>query len=868
MKLSLLTARCLVSFLLATASLALPAHESYYLTAGWRFRQARLNNWHPATVPGTVHTDLMAIGQIADPFFGLNERGVQWVDKEDWVYETTFTVTDAKQRRAHRELTFYGLDTYADVYLNDSLILQADNMFRTWQADVTALTRLGENRLRVYLHSPIKIDMPKWEAHPYEYPGDNDQSQNGGLMDRQLVPFARKAGYHYGWDWGPRLVTSGIWRPVVFTSWDDLIVRDIWVEQQEVTRQRARIRHHVTLEADRDLTTTITVTDSVSHRRLAHQIVNLHAGTNEVTLDYTINKPRLWWCNGLGEPYLYTLLTKVGSPASNESATRVGLRSIQLHSEPDADGRAFYFTLNGERVFMKGANYIPCDNFLTRVTDSVYRQTIADAVAVNMNMLRIWGGGTYEDERFYRLCDEQGILIWHGFLFACGLYPSSGAYLENVRQEAIDNVRRLRNHPCIALWCGNNECQDAWFNWGWKRRFERKDPALAERLWQEFKDLYFKTLPDVVAEYAPQTAYRPSSPFADYDSGSKPHLGDYHYWEVWHGKKPISEYNKVRARFFSEYGMQSFPELNSVRRFAPDPSDWDIHSDVMMSHQRGGAHANSLIESYLETEYGKPSGFDTLLYVGQLMQGDAMKTAVEAHRRDKGYCWGTLLWQVNDCWPVASWSTRDYYGRWKAAHYLMRPAMADILVSPIETDGQLHVFIVNDRLTPVSGRLTVQVWTADRLCHAVTLHIKAPANSSTDAWHLSTEQLLAAAGISRNEAIIHAEFTPDSKPKPGTSAQATYANNYILVYPKDLQLQSARINVRVEGDCVKVTANRFVRAVFLSLDDDPDHHFADNYFDLLPGQERTISFSTTLAPAEIHRCLRVMAYTNHPSSQH
>ena len=734
----------------------------------------------------------------------------------------------------------------------------------------------------------------------------------------------------------------GIWRPVEFKAWDDFIVCDIFVEQQEVTRKRAVIRHHVTIEADHDATVTVTVTDSVSHRRLATQKVNLHPGSNAVILPYTITNPKLWWCNGLGEPHLYTLQTEIKDERSkmkdqvtsegksisylsslfSQLSTKVGLRSLQLHTEPDAHGRAFYFTLNGEKVFMKGANYIPCDNFLTRVTDSVYRRTIDDAVAVNMNMLRVWGGGVYEDDRFYRLCDERGILIWQDFMFACGLYPATGAYLENVRQEAIDNVRRLRNHPCIALWCGNNECQDAWFNWGWKRRFERKDPALATRLWQEFKDLYFTTLPAVVKEYAPQTPYRPSSPFADYDRGSEPSLGDYHYWEVWHGKKPISEYNKVRARFFSEYGMQSFPELSTVKRFAPDPKDWDIHSDMMMAHQRGGAHANSLIESYLETEYGKPEGFDTLLYVGQLMQGDAMKTAVEAHRRDKGYCWGTLLWQINDCWPVASWSTRDYYGRWKAAHYMMRQAMADILVSPIEEDNTLHVKIVNDRLAPVSGQLTIEVWTSELKVESIKFKVKLAGNSVTDAWHMPTADLLAAAGLQRNEAIIHAEFVPDGKNSSKFKVQSSkYENNYILVYPKELkriaatqrsetlgiaaaqrseELQPSAAELP-QGGGIKITmgsasnnsnsysategrnsvrstilhsvaaghnspisltvsADRFARAIFLTLDGDPDHHFSDNYFDLLPGQKRTVTVSTTLPPSEVERHLKVMVY--------
>lgn len=868
--------RCLVGALMTFMSLALSAQETVTLSDGWVFRQERLRNWHPATVPGTVHTDLMALGSIEDPFFGMNERSVQWIDKEDWLYDNHFVVTEGQQQCARRELTFYGLDTYADVYLNDSLILKADNMFRTWRVDVTHLTHVGKNHLRVRLHSPIKMDLPKWEKFPDQYHASSDQSENGGLLNRRLSPFIRKAPYHYGWDWGPRLVTMGIWRPVVFTAWNDAIIRDIFVEQQEVNRKRASILHHVTIEAEREITATITVTDSASHRAFAKQKVALHRGLNEIALPYTISNPRLWWTNGLGEPHLYTLQTKVEMEISSSmvlnASLKVGLRSVQLHREPDADGKgeAFYFTLNGKKVFMKGANYIPCDVFLPRVTDSIYRRTIADAVAVNMNMIRVWGGGVYEDNCFYELCDEHGILVWQDFMFACSMYPADEAFLENIRQEAIDNVRRLRNHPCIALWCGNNEVLDAWANWGWKRRSEQRGGGQAERLWEEHKAIFFKTLPEVVAKYAPQTQYQPSSPYAREDGIRDFTRGDYHYWEVWHGQKPISEYNRVRARFFSEYGMQSFPELTTIKQFAPDPKDWDTASDVMMAHQRGGTHANKLIERYLDTEYGRPIGFDTLLYVGQLMQGDAMKTAVEAHRRDKGYCWGSLVWQINDCWPVASWSTRDYYGRWKAAHYMLRQAMADILVSPIQReDSMLCINIVNDRLSPVRGQLTVEVWTASECRYRINQRVSVEANSAIDVWKMPTRQLLAHAGVKENETIIHAEFRPEDK------AQSAYTNNYTLVCPKELKLNPPHIKWTIDNSAhrdacrakqdkngqLTISSDHYARGIFLYLDGDGNHHFSDNYFDLLPGEERTIEVTTTLPFAEMTHNLRIMAYT-------
>lgn len=854
-------------------SLALDAHatstESVALSAGWTFRQERLTAWHPATVPGTVHTDLMALGRIEDPFFGLNERTVQWIDKENWLYDNYFEVSDRQQQRDRRELTFYGLDTYADVWFNDSLILCADNMFRTWKADVTQLTRAGRNHLRVRLHSPVKMALPRWQAYPEQYPASSDQSENGGLLNCKLSPFIRKAPYHFGWDWGPRLVTMGIWRPVVFTAWDNAIIRDVFVEQKEVTRKRADIVHHVTIEASRDAKARITVMDSASQRQLAAQTLILKRGINEIALPYTIRSPRLWWTNGLGEPYLYHLLLNIESSDNSESialhaSVKVGLRDIRLHrvAEADDSGEAFYFTLNGERLFMKGANYIPCDVFLPRVTDSIYRRTVCDAAAANMNMLRVWGGGVYEDDRFYELCDEHGLLVWQDFMFACSMYPADSVFLDNIRREAIDNVRRLRNHPCIALWCGNNEILDAWTNWGWKRQSRQHGNGLPERLWMEYEAIFKKTLPEVVATYAPQTPYQSSSPLARDDGRRDFTRGDYHYWEVWHERKPISEYNRARARFFSEYGMQSFPELSSVKRFCPDTADWHINSDVMMSHQRGGAHANELIAGYLSADYSTPDDFAALLYTAQLMQGEAMKTAAEAHRRDKGYCWGSLVWQLNDCWPVASWSTRDYYGRWKAAHYKLRHAMADILVSPIvQADSSLHVYVVNDRLTPVRGKLVVQVWStvaqsvaqspttdAQRLMRQVySSELTVTANSSHDVWQMSIAQLLGLAGIPADEAVIHAEF-------------CGYTNDYTLVPPKDLKLARPQLTWAIHDDSITITTDRYAHGIFLNLDGDASHHFSDNFFDLLPGQSRTVALTTILPSDQLRLHLTATSY--------
>ena len=440
-----------MSLCMALAAAAAPVRQ--HLHDDWQFRQARLNNWYPATVPGTVHTDLMANRIIEDPYFRLNERGVQWVDKEDWIYETHFEADAGLLARERIELVFEGLDTYADVYLNDEKVLAADNMFRRWRTEVKRLLRPGENTLKVYFHSPIKVDLPKYDSLPYRYEAVNDQSANGGLFDKRVSVFARKAGYHYGWDWGPRLVTSGIWRPVYLEGWSGARISDVFYRQQEVTARRARVEVEVEIASARDLAEAVVTVASPGEGIEASVTAPLRSGINKVTVPLDIASPKLWWTRELGESHLYEFRASVAAgDASDSRTTRIGLRSLRLVRDKVADGTTFYFELNGEPLFAKGANYIPCDVFLPRVTRAVYEKTIDDAAAVNMNMLRVWGGGVYEDDVFYELCDERGILVWQDFMFACSVYPAEGAWLENVRLEAEDNIRRLRNHPSIAVW--------------------------------------------------------------------------------------------------------------------------------------------------------------------------------------------------------------------------------------------------------------------------------------------------------------------------------------------------------------------------------------------------------------------------------
>ena len=849
-----------VMLLVAITASATPVRQSLDGT-NWQFKRQRgsVGLWYPATVPGVVHTDLMANEIIEDPFFRLNERGVQWVDKEDWIYQTEFVADKDVLSKERIELVFEGLDTYADVYLNDEKepILTADNMFRTWRVNVKESLKEGSNLLKVYLHSPIKIDLPKWEAmFPVQYPSWNDQSENGGLLNRKVAVYARKAGYHYGWDWGPRLVTSGIWRPVYLEAWNNIRIEEIYYNQKSVTEKRADVNVELEVSATTASKAKVRVLDEDTDKVLATVNAELNVGNNSVAVPFSINKPQLWWSRGLGEAHRYNFRTEVvvDGKVIDSRSHKIGLRSLRLVREDDAEGRTFYFELNGKPVFAKGANYIPCDNFLPRVTNEIYERTILDAVNVNMNMLRVWGGGIYENEIFYELCDSYGIMVWQDFMFGCALYPAEGALLESIRQEAADNVKRLRNHACIALWCGNNECNQLLPS-AQKKYNKLGTPEVFERMFHQFCDVYYQALPDAVAKYDPMRAYTPSSPFSSKEIPSKlaydPSKGDFHFWGVWHSKKPIDSYNTMRSRFFSEYGFQSFPEFESIKKYAPQERDWAVESEVMMSHQRGGSKANGRIRTYLENEYWPADDFKTFVYINHVLQGDAIKTAMEAHRRDMPYCWGSLFWQHNDCWPVASWSSRDYYGRWKAQHYFSKYAYDDMLVSALNRDGHLKVYVVSDRQTSPKAELEVLIMDfKGNVVNKFTKNFTVAPNTSSLIFDIATEKVLGKAKA--GDVYIASRLTVGDR---------VYTNNNFFVKQNELNYPAANITSKVvaaEGGVeVTLTTDNFARAVFMAIDG-IDNFFADNYFDLRPGQSRTVHVRTSLSAEEFAKQLRVV----------
>ena len=794
--------------------------------------------WQPATVPGCVHTDLLAAGKIGDPFFRLNEKDQQWIENEAWEYRTTVAVDAATLARDRVELVFAGLDTYADVSVNGVSVLTADNMFRSWRADVKSRLKAGDNVIVVRFASPIAKVKPAYDALGYKLPAANDQAKEMVSM------WTRKAPYHYGWDWGPRFVTAGIWRPVTLEAWDVARLDDVQIFQTKRDAGAADLGVVARVVAARPGRARVTIAVA-GGPVLGEANTTLIAGANDLKLGARIIKPELWWPAGLGAQKLYTLeakLTVDGAPRG-ERRTRIGLRTIEVVHEKDKEGKSFVVKVNGAPVFMKGANWIPADSFVTRMTTDRYRFLLQSAVDANMNMLRVWGGGIYEDDRFYDLADELGLLVWQDFMFACSMYPGDEAFVANVRQEAIENVRRLRNHASLTLWAGNNENEAAWKQWGWQTKFALNKKA-QDRIWADYKRMFNDVLPGVVAAEDPGRFYTRSSPSANDEKipPNKRGFGDMHYWGVWHAENPYEAYADNISRFMSEYGFQSFPDLTSVARYTTRDTDWNIESPVMLSHQRH-PRGNPLIRTYMDRDFRKPKDFASFLYVGQVLQGIVIKYAAESHRRAMGHNWGSLYWQLDDCWPVASWSGIDYYGRWKALHYFARRFFAPVLPSPVIDKGVVSVWGISDRRTDARARLTARLvdFSGRELARREQTIVLA-ANAAKPYLTFPEAEILKGADPTR--VVLVTELALDDA---GATGGARPPRNLLYFKKtKDLQLPKPEVKLAVADAgggafSVSVTAKQLARNVFLTSGA-VDGAFDDNYFDVLPGETITVTF--------------------------
>lgn len=792
--------------------------EQMNLGGAWRMREADSQTWHSAHVPGSVYADLMADGTMPDPFWRENELDAFERMKKDYVYQRAFTVTEAQLAHAHVELVCEGLDTLAHVSLNGREIAFADNMHITWVWDVKEQLHAGENTLEIRFDSPILYCAKKAD----EAPGWESSDATPGF--RHL----RKAHCMFGWDWGPRLPDAGIWRPIFLRTWD-----------------AARLENALMLQAHHDGVVDVTIRPEIAGESAWSAEITAPDGevlplpeTTAAEQVIAIQNPQLWWPNGLGKQPLYRVTVRLAT--GDTRMWRIGLRTMTVSREKDEWGEEFCHVVNGMKLFAMGADYIPEDNILARVTPERTRRLLEDCKAANFNAIRVWGGGYYPDDAFYDICDELGLMVWQDLMYACAFYDLTPDFERSIRVETHQNVARLRHHASLALICGNNEME--MFMAG------ANSALINHRTWEfvptyphhitDYVKMFEYILPAIVKETAPQTYWWPASPSSggNFDAPNDENRGDNHYWDVWHGEKPFTEYRKFFFRYASEFGFQSFPCLKSVKQFTL-PDDRNIFSRVMERHQRNQA-ANGKILSYLSQTFRYPNSFDDLLYASQLMQAEAIRYGVEHWRRNRGRCMGAIIWQLNDIWPVASWASIDYYGRWKALHYAAKRFFAPVMISaeeegelsqnpkineyhpaPLEKSFRLNV--CNETLRDVTGEVVWALRTPDGAIvrqNQQTLTIPAMSAKWLDKVDCADASLT-------GHYVSFAFVVDDVALSEGTC---------IFCAPKHFEFVDPRLTVETRGDTLVVTSHAYAKQVWLESED-ADLLLDDNAFDMNPG---------------------------------
>lgn len=762
-------------------------------------------------IPGTVLSGLLAAGKIKDPFYRTNEDATRALFWKDYVFTRTFDVDEELLAQQHIVLVCEGLDTLAEISINGTFLAKTDNMHRTWKFQAKKLLHPGKNEIQIVFRSVLRFI----EDYPYEAHKKINYIPCGSMKGNQLL---RKAHSMFGWDWGPQTIDAGIFRDIYLQGYSHARIEDIRIHQQHAKNVSVR--------------TSITLSESVPGQKLCVELSEDGADkplqtklckTNAdgvAAVDFVIENPKLWWPNDYGDQPLYivrtTLLDEDGT--SLESITRrIGLRTLTISQEKDEWGNEFAFCVNGVKIFTRGGNYIPDDCLYTRITEKKLDYILESCRRAHFNCVRVWGGGYYPSDAFYDLCDEKGLIVWQDLMYACNVYDVTDAFAENCRQETYDNVRRLRHHASLGLWCGNNEIESAWDHWG---DFQKETPYLRA----DYIRLFEEVLPKAVQEADGETFYWHSSPSSGgcFDNPDDANRGDTHYWDVWHGQKPFTDYRKYFFRFCSEFGFQSFPCAKTVNSFTLE-DDRNIFSRVMESHQKNDA-ANGKMLYYLSENLRYPKDLTHLLYASQVLQGMAIKYGVDHWRRNRGRCMGTLYWQINDDWPAPSWSSIDYFGRWKALHYMAQKFYAPHAVSMTLEDHRCHVYFSNESFETTEYSLTLSIRDlSGNVLETYETKGNSPAFSAIEtavvdicSWEDQKDDVFL-------EAVIH------------TKDQKVLKDVETLVPYKYLNLKNPVISTEAEetNDAFILHISSDCFAPFVALDfDDADVIFSDNFFHL------------------------------------
>ena len=779
---------------------------STQIHTNWEFKASDAKDWKTASVPGNVYTDLLDHKEIPDPFVKTNEEKVQWVTTKNWEYKTTFTISEQELQKEFINLTFEGLDTYAKVFLNEQQIASTDNAFRTYSLDIKKFAK-ETNVLRVVFINTDSLETVKEENNPYKLP-------EGKRI------YTRKAQFQYGWDWGPKINTSGIWKNVTLKAWDGIQFENIYIKQQKVTTENANFEIEFTLESNTDKDVNIFAS---ANKQTYAKNLRLKEGKHTYTMLFDIKSPKLWWTHNLGDPFLYEFDFQLieNGVTKDKKSIKKGIRTIKLITDKDDKGATFHFELNGKPVYMKGANYIPQNSFQNKVTDTHYEKLLDDVTNSNMNMLRVWGGGIYENDIFYDLCDEKGILVWQDFMFACAMYPGDKAFLANIKQEAIDQVTRLRNHASIALWCGNNENAEGWNRWGWQGDRSKKEK---DAIWKDYQEVFSNILPKTVANLNAEINYWESSPKYGRGNPKYEFEGDAHDWWVWHDATPFEHFEEKVPRFMSEFGFQSFPSYEALR-YINQSENIDLKTDAIKSHQKH-SRGFQLIKEYMQRDYNIPTNDEDYAYVSQLVQAKGITMGLEAHRRAKPYNMGTLYWQLNDCWPAISWSSIDYFGNWKALQYKVKKSFENVLISSRIQNDTINTTVINDTFESLQGNLKLElqdfkgnvVWSTNKKINVLP-------SSSKQFYQLPINT------FDKKNLVLVATFNENS-------------SLFYLEKPKNLNLLKGEISKTITktatGFSISLKSTVLQKDLFLITKQ--KGHFSDNFFDLLPNKEVVIEF--------------------------
>lgn len=823
----------LISSYTAPGEVAEPRQpKDFVFSEGWTFRQAGSTQWRDAKVPGSVQEDLIHHQLLGDPRIANNEKEGEWVEAVEWEYQRPISVHELPNKE-NITLRFEGLDTYASVMLNDSLLLEANNMFRLWEISLQKSDFKENNTLKIVFHSAVAKGQEAVDKLGYILPSPNDA---GG---KKVSSFVRKAPYQFGWDWAPRSVTCGIWKTPKLIGWDDLRVLDLRVVHDSITDEMGYAHVEISVESDVE---ELAAVDVETEGRTFSVSAKVKPGKNTIQLAFKIAQPELWWPNGWGKARLYQLhaTVKTKSVPVYAATKRFGFRTIELKQEADELGTSFEFWVNGKALFVKGANYVPQSVFPASVKSREYEQLLGDVKAANFNMLRVWGGGVYENDRFYELCDSLGILVWQDFMFACAMYPFDANYLQNVSAEAHEQVARLSDHPSVAMWCGNNEVNVAWGNWGWQKEFSYSKKQ-QKAIQQGYADLFQLTLPEAVQDNALGTPYVHTSPLSNWGKEENFNHHNMHYWGVWHGPDDFEGMERNVPRFMSEYGFQSFPapsafegQLEGIYRKLDDP--------YLQARQKSYKTTKELLR-HLEQHYPNSKDYASFAYLSQLNQRLAMRMAIHAHRKDRKRCSGTLYWQLNDVWAGPTWSTIDFAGNWKAAHYMVRDRYKAVIAIPQLVEEQVELTVANDQLKAIQLKAEIIClnFNGDTLSQRFE-SVEVPANASQKigSWPIAS---FLPEKINKEKAVLLIRLYQ--------GFELVDELPFYLAEPKDLALlqQEYETAFRYENGQATVTlsATTLLKDVF--LDFGVPGTWNKNYQDVLPGTQ--IDFVFTPSKGEV-----------------